>query len=157
MTLTSLMAGGAAADFPAGPGFVAATPRDDSNDAGLAQVVADLGAVAAWLPSITQIIGAPDWQVLGLAQTTAVLVKRLEAIGTGCAGVLDQRLKSGALNGGNMAGFTGGAALVRDLTGCSITEARARLRLAEATLPQTHPSTHPDNDTSPTGRPRDFG
>nr|MBP7881126.1 hypothetical protein [Actinomyces sp.] len=73
MTLTSLMAGGAAADFPAGPGFVAATPRDDSNDAGLAQVVADLGAVAAWVPSITQIIGAPDWQVLGLAQTTAVL------------------------------------------------------------------------------------
>ena len=154
MTLTSpiegIVEGRAvpAADFPAGPGFVAATPRDDSNGAGLAQVVADLGAVAAWLPSITQIIGAPDWQVLGLAQTTAVLVKRLEAIGTGCAGVLDQRLKSGALNGGNMAGFTGGAALVRDLTGCSITEARARLRLAEATLPQTHPSTHPDNDTN---------
>lgn len=68
-----------------GLGSWASTPRDDSNGAGLAQVVADLGAVAAWLPSITQIIGAPDWQVLGLAQTTAVLVKRLEAIGTGCA------------------------------------------------------------------------
>ena len=76
-----------------------------------------------------------------------MLVKRLQAIGTGCAGVLDQRLKSGALNGGAMAGFTGGAALVRDLTGCSITEARARLRLAEATLPQTHPSTNPGTNT----------
>ena len=111
----------------------------------LSGVVADLGAVVSWLPLITDVMGAPDSQVLGLAQITAVLVKRLQAIGTGCAGILDQRLKSGALNGGAMAGFTGGAALVRDLTGCSITEARARLRLAEATLPQTHPSTNPDS------------
>ena len=126
-----------AASFSAGP--AADVP------AGLVGVITDLAAVGAGLPAITDIMGAPNSQVLGLAQITAVLVKRLQAIGTGCAGVLDQRLKSGALNGGAMAGFTGGAALVRDLTGCSITEARARLRLAEATLPQTHPSTNPDS------------
>ncbi|WP_182141060.1 HNH endonuclease signature motif containing protein [Schaalia sp. JY-X169] len=124
-----------AARFSAGP--AADIP------AGLVGVITDLAAVGAGLPAITDIMGAPNSQVLGLAQITAVLVKRLQAIGTGCAGVLDQRLKSGALNGGAMAGFTGGAALVRDLTGCSITEARARLRLAEATLPQTYPSTDP--------------
>ena len=122
---------------------LAATDAPRGGVPDLSGVVADLGAVVSWLPLITDIMGAPDSQVLGLAQITAVLVKRLQAIGTGCAGVLDQRLKSGALNGGAMAGFTGGAALVRDLTGCSITEARARLRLAEATLPQTHPSTNP--------------
>ena len=128
-----------AASFSAGP--AADVP------AGLVGVITDLAAVGAGLPAITDIMGAPNSQVLGLAQITAVLVKRLQAIGTGCAGVLDQRLKSGALNGGAMAGFTGGAALVRDLTGCSITEARARLRLAEATLPQTHPSTNPGTNT----------
>ncbi|WP_187994938.1 HNH endonuclease signature motif containing protein [Schaalia sp. JY-X159] len=124
-----------AASFSAGP--AADVP------AGLVGVITDLAAVGAGLPAITDIMGAPNSQVLELAQITAVLVKRLQAIGTGCAGVLDQRLKSGALHGGAMAGFTGGAALVRDLTGCSITEARARLRLAEATLPQTYPSTDP--------------
>ncbi len=141
MILTSLIEGIVegravpAASFSAGP--AADVP------AGLVGVITDLAAVGAGLPAITDIMGAPNSQVLGLAQITAVLVKRLQAIGTGCAGVLDQRLKSGALNGGAIAGFTGGAALVRDLTGCSITEARARLRLAEATLPQTYPSTDP--------------
>jgi hypothetical protein len=145
MILTSLIEGIVegravpAASFSAGP--AADIP------AGLVGVITDLAAVGAGLPAITDIMGAPNSQVLELAQITAVLVKRLQAIGTGCAGVLDQRLKSGALNGGAMAGFTGGAALVRDLTGCSITEARARLRLAEATLPQTHPSTNPGTNT----------
>ena len=90
---------------------LAATDAPRGGVPDLSGVVADLGAVVSWLPLITDIMGAPDSQVLGLAQITAVLVKRLQAIGTGCAGVLDQRLKSGALNGGAMAGFTGGAAL----------------------------------------------
>ena len=77
MILTSLIEGIVegravpAASFSAGP--AADIP------AGLVGVITDLAAVGAGLPAITDIMGAPNSQVLGLAQITAVLVKRLQA------------------------------------------------------------------------------
>lgn len=112
----------------------------------LPQVITGLNAAADSLPPISQIASATDGEVLELARVSAFLVKRLLAVGTGCAGVLEQRLSSGAMDTAATAGFVGAAQLVRDLTGCSIGEARSRLRLAAATVPKSDASTMPGTD-----------